>query len=194
MDFAGVSGQTRPAARVCPFLHFTFSFGGKLSALISARSKAVGWRKQVACPETGRILLSASVTLPPSPFHTHPSLLGSGPAATGLRLEVIFPTESTDHSPFNVSAEPCSRWVKTSSGLWCVGFTARCTAITEVNWEQAVFVIWIGRQTLLKSSQRFVRGLALNSALHLTLRGQVLREVTARCIITAAQKAKALKT
>lgn len=33
----------------------------------------MGWRKQVACPETGQILLSARVTPPPSPF-SHPPI------------------------------------------------------------------------------------------------------------------------
>lgn len=50
-------------------LHFFFL--DKLTNLISASAEPVGWRKQVACPETGQILLSARVTPPPSPF-SHP--------------------------------------------------------------------------------------------------------------------------
>lgn len=57
----------------------------------------MGRGKQVACPETGPILLSASVT-PTSLPHpgAHPSLaVAVAPEATGLRLEVILPTEQT---------------------------------------------------------------------------------------------------
>lgn len=66
-----------------------------LFRLILERAEPVGGGKQVACPETGPIPLSADVTPPPSSIHTHLSLLGSGPEATELRLEVIFPTEQT---------------------------------------------------------------------------------------------------
>lgn len=87
---AAAAWSSLSAASLCPFLHFTFK--PWRSRLIWSLKGQNQW-EQVACPETGLILLSASVTPPPSPTHSSP--LGFGPEATGLRLEVIFPTEQS---------------------------------------------------------------------------------------------------
>lgn len=111
----GLHLSGRCLVKPCPSLlsvHFLISHIVWRSCLILKRTEPVGWGKQVACPETGPILLSPIVTPPPSPIHTHKPLLGSGPEATGLRLEVIFPTEPavTPH----ISTESCRHLVKTS--------------------------------------------------------------------------------
>ena len=87
---AAAAWSNLSAASLCPFLHFTFkSWRSRLIWSLKGQNQ---W-EQVACPETD--WFCCQPVWPHLPPPTHSSLLGFGPEATGLRLEVIFPTEQS---------------------------------------------------------------------------------------------------